>query len=40
MLACPIATNKADGFDGRMVTDGVDGGYCAVNNVEHTRGEA
>lgn len=37
MFTRPISTDKTNGFDGRMVADGIDGGNCSVNNVDHAR---
>ena len=40
MLASPIATHKADCADCVVITDGIDCGHGAMDNVEDTGGEA
>ena len=39
VLASAIAAYKADSFDGRMVADGVDSRYGAMNYVQHASGK-
>ena len=40
MPSCAVATNKANGFDGRVIAYGINCGYCSMDDVQHARRKA
>jgi hypothetical protein len=40
MFACTIASDKAYGFDGRVITNGIYGWNSAVDDIQNTRRKA
>jgi hypothetical protein len=39
MFPSPIAANKADSFDGGVITDGIHGGCCTMNDIKDAGGK-
>jgi hypothetical protein len=40
MLPRSITAHKADSFDGWMITDGIHGGHCTMDDIKDTWGKA